>query len=153
MRDHHPMKGLELFVFPQMVFTIFLVALLWALHARLRRQAFFWWWACGWTSFAVFLSLAALRMEVPRDWTLVRHGLALFMMPAGFIQVPFLLFGAWSLRGPGHPSRRWVTAGVALAIAAGLLCFTLSVLWREIGRASCRGREEDREGGAGVWRG
>ena len=115
-----------------MVFTIFLVALLWALHTRLRRQAFFWWWACGWTSFAVFLSLAALRMEVPRDWTLVRQGLALLMMPAGFIQTPFLLFGAWSLRRPGQPSRQWVTSGVVLAIAVGLLCFALSVLWRDL---------------------
>ena len=126
------MQGLELFVFPQMVFTIFLVALLWALHARLRRQAFFWWWACGWTSFAVFLTLAALRMEVPRDWTTFRQAVALLMMPAGFIQVPFLLFGAWSLHSPGQPTRRWVTTGVALAVCVGLLCFALSVLWRDL---------------------
>jgi PAS domain S-box-containing protein len=126
------MKGLELFVFPQMVFTIFLVALLWAFHARLRRQAFFWWWACGWTSFAVFLSLAALRMEVPRDWMLFRQGLALLMMPAGFIQVPFLLFGAWCLQSPAQPSRRWVAAGVALAVAAGLVGFAFSVFFRDL---------------------
>ena len=126
------MKGLELFVFPQMVFTIFLVALLWALHARLRRQAFFWWWACGWTSFAVFLTLAALRMELPRDWTMFRQAVALLMMPAGFIQVPFLLFGAWSLHSPGQPTRHWVRTGLALAIGAGLVCFALSVLWRDL---------------------
>lgn len=126
------MKGLELFVFPQMVFTIFLVALLWALYARLRRQAFFWWWACGWTSFAVFLTLAALRMELPRDWTMLRQAVALLMMPAGFIQVPFLLFGAWSLSSPGQPTRQWVRTGLALAVGAGLLCFALSVLWRDL---------------------
>ena len=134
------MKGLELFVFPQMVFTIFLVALLWALHARLRRQAFFWWWACGWTSFALFLSLAALRMEVPRDWTMFRHGIALVMMAAGFIQVPFLLFGAWSLQSPTQPSRQWVRAGVAIAVAAGLVGFALSVFFRDLPLASFTAR-------------
>ena len=83
-------------------------------------------------------------MEVPRDWTLLRHSLALLMMPAGFIQTPFLLFGAWSLHSPGQPSRRWVTAGVALAIAAGLSCFALSVLWRDLPLASFTARNAAR---------
>jgi PAS domain S-box-containing protein len=123
-------RGLNLFVFPQMVLTIFLVALLWSLHGRLRRQTFFWWWACAWTAFALFLALASLRMRVPTDWALLRGSLTLPMMLAGFIQSPLLVFGAVSLHSPGRPTRRWVQAGIGLAAAAAVLFFVLSLLWR-----------------------
>jgi PAS domain S-box-containing protein len=125
------MSGADLFVLPQMVLTIFLVALLWSLHARLRRQAFFWWWACAWTAFALFLVLAALRRQLPEDWALARNSLALPMMLSGFIQAPLLVFGARSLQVPGRPTRRWVKAGIGLALAAGGVSFLLSLLWRD----------------------
>jgi PAS domain S-box-containing protein len=125
------MRALSFYVLPQLVLTTFLVALLWTLHARLRRQAFFWWWACAWTSFALFLSMAALRMQLPPDWAALRAGLALAMLVAGFLQIPLLLFGAWSLDSPGRPTRRWVMAGIGFAVALGALCFALSLLFRD----------------------
>ena len=125
------MSGANLYVLPQMVLTIFLVAMLWSLHARLRRQAFFWWWACAWTAFALFLVLAALRRQLPEDWALVRDSLALPMMLSGFIQAPLLVFGARSLQVPGRPTRSRVKAGIGLAVAAGAVFFVLSLLWRD----------------------
>ena len=124
------MSGANLFVVPQMVLTIFLVALLWSFHARLRRQAFSWWWACAWTSFALFLVFAALRRQTPQDWTLVQNGMALPMMLAGYIQIPLLVFGAQSVQVPGRPTRRQVKVGIGLAVAAGAVFFGLSLLWR-----------------------
>jgi PAS domain S-box-containing protein len=131
MRVCDAMRALNYYVLPQMVLTLFLVALLWSFHARLRRQAFFWWWACAWTSFALFLVLAALRLQLPRDWTLARNGVALLMMLSGFLQIPLLVFGARSLQRPELPTRRWKFAWIGLAIAAGVGSFALSVLWRD----------------------
>jgi PAS domain S-box-containing protein len=125
------MSGENVFVLTQLVLTIFLVSLLWSLHARLRRQEFFWWWACAWTSFALFLASAFLTRQLPSEWAQIKAGGHLLMVLAGFTQIPLLLFGALSLRPAGPPGRSWQRAGVGLALAAGALTYLLSQLWRD----------------------
>jgi PAS domain S-box-containing protein len=125
------MSGENLFVLTQLILTVFLVALLWSLHARLRRQEFFWWWACAWTSFAVFLACAFLTRQIPPGWPLLKASVSVLMMLAGFAQIPLLLFGALSLRPSGLPDRLWRRTGVGLAVAAGALTALLSLVWRD----------------------
>jgi PAS domain S-box-containing protein len=125
------MSGENLFLLTQLILTVFLVALLWSLHARLRRQEFFWWWACAWTSFAVFLASAFLTRQVQPGWALLKTGVTVLMMLAGFVQIPLLLFGALSLRPVGPPDRLWRRAGVGLALGAGALTALLSLVWRD----------------------
>ncbi len=125
------MSGENVFVLTQLVLTLFLVSLLWSLHARLRRQEFFWWWACAWTSFALFLASAFLARQLPPEWAEIRAGVYFLMVLAGFTQIPLLLFGALSLRPAGPPGRSWQRAGVGLALAVGALSFLLSLLSRD----------------------
>jgi PAS domain S-box-containing protein len=51
-------------------------------------------------------------------------------MLSGFLQVALLMFGAWSLRFPGRPSRRWLRLGTGVALTAGGLSFGVAFLWR-----------------------
>jgi PAS domain S-box-containing protein len=126
-----PMAGENLFLLTQLILTVFLVGLLWSLHARLRRQEFFWWWACGWTSFALFLASAFLTRQLAADWAVLKAGVYVLMGLAGFAQIPLLLFGALSLRPAGPPERWWQRVGVGLALATGAAIALVSLVWRD----------------------
>jgi two-component system, NarL family, sensor kinase len=123
------MDPARFFVFLQLLVTTFLVALLWSLYARLRKQDFFRWWAWAWTASAAYLALGVLIFRLGPAWTPLKSAAVLLALLAGFLQVALLLFGAWSLRFPGMPSRRWLRLGTALALAAGAFSFLLALLW------------------------
>jgi PAS domain S-box-containing protein len=122
------MDPARFFVLVQLVVTIFLVALLWSLYARLRKQAFFRWWAWAWTASAVFLAVGVLSWLGPAWMPLKSAAIALTML-SGFLESAFLIFGAWSLRFSGMPSRRWLKLGTFLALAACALSLLLARLW------------------------
>ncbi len=117
------------FVFLQLLVTIFLVALLWCLYARLRKQELFRWWAWAWTASAAYLALATLSLELGPRWPAIKSAAVLFATLCGFLQVTLLMFGAWSLRSLRMPSRRWLMLGIGSGLAAGGMSFALGVLW------------------------
>ena len=123
------MDPARFFVFLQLVVTIFLVALLWSLYARLRKQEFFLWWAWAWTASAAFLVLSVLGFGLGPAWTPLKSAAISLTMLSGFLEAAFLLFGAWSLRFHGMPSRRWLRLGTVLALAACGLSLLLARLW------------------------
>jgi PAS domain S-box-containing protein len=125
------MDPMQSFVFLQLLVTAFLVVLLWCVYVRLRRQEFFRWWAWAWTASAAYLVLGVLIFQLGRAWTPIKGAAVLFAMLFGFLQVALLMFGAWSLRFPGRPSRRWLWLGTEAALAVGGLSFVLAFLWRE----------------------
>ncbi len=125
------MDPMQSFVFLQLLVTAFLVVLLWCVYVRLRRQEFFRWWAWAWTASAAYLALGVLIFQLGRAWTPIKGTTVLFAMLFGFLQVALLMFGAWSLRFPERPSRRWLWLGTGAALAVGGLSFVLAFLWRE----------------------
>jgi predicted PurR-regulated permease PerM len=52
----------------QLLITIFLAVLLWALYQRLRKVEFFRWWAWAWTCSVLFLAPAIGSVKVGPDW-------------------------------------------------------------------------------------
>jgi len=109
----------------QLLLTIFLVVLLWGLHARLGKLDFFRWWAWAWTAFAAYLATASLSLLLGPAWSPLKITLVLLLLFSGFLGACFLIFGSWSWRRPGQPSRSWIWAAVAFSLAASTLCFAL----------------------------
>lgn len=124
------MELIELYVRLQLLLTVFLVLLLWALCLRLPRQQFFRWWAWAWTSCGIFLVLRFQLLQLS-PWTLLSASLWLVVLLAGFLQVPLLMLGAVSLQRAGAPRRKLVALSMGLATAAAILVFATAFFWRE----------------------
>lgn len=123
------MNAAQFFVFLQLLVTIFLVVLLWCVYVRLRRQEFFMWWAWAWTASASFLALAVLIFGMGPASTPLKNAAISLGMLFGFLQAALLLLGAWSLRFPAMPSRRWLKWGSGSLVAVCALSLLLARLW------------------------
>lgn len=124
------MDPARFFVYLQLLVTIFLVVLLWCLYARLRKQEFFWWWAWAWTASAAYLATGSLILNLGPVWTPAKSLAVLAGQMCGFLQVPLLMFGAWSLAAPEAPSARWRRIGLGLGVAGGAVSYTIALVWR-----------------------
>jgi two-component system, NarL family, sensor kinase len=123
-------QSISLAVDIQLLLTVFLVALLWALHSRLRRAEFFRWWAWAWTFFAAYLGCAAISLQLGSVWTPIKTLFVVLLLLSGFLEPLFLFLGGWDWRFPGKLSRRWVRPGVAFTLLFTSICFTLGFHWR-----------------------
>jgi PAS domain S-box-containing protein len=121
----------RLMVYRQLVLTLVLVTLFWILYARLHRQESFRWWGLAWTSFVVYLATAAVVLQLAPEWTLLKSSLILFSVLAGFLQVPLLVFAAWSMRSEEVRLRRWLRPGVTVALIAGAFSFAAAFMYRD----------------------
>ncbi|HKE30574.1 MAG TPA: PAS domain S-box protein, partial [Candidatus Angelobacter sp.] len=121
----------RLFVYRQLVLTLVLVALFWFLYARLHRQEFLRWWGLAWTSFAAYLGITALIFHLAPEWTLLKSSLIFFSILARFLQIPLLVFAAWSMRSQEVRLRRWLKPGLGLALIGGALTFAVSFIYRD----------------------
>jgi two-component system, NarL family, sensor kinase len=125
------MDPVRFFVYLQLLVTIFLVVLLWCLYARLRKQEFFRWWAWAWTASAAYLATASAILRLGPAWTSTKAVFVLAAQLCGFLQVPLLTFGAWSLFSLDKPTRKWRRLGLALSVVAALVSSGLAFQWRE----------------------
>jgi len=116
----------------QLLLTLCLVALLWALYTRLQRFEFFRWWAWAWTAFAVYLLTATISLRLGSSWTLEKGGAILLLLAAGYLQPVLLIFGGWSWRSTQKRSRQIFWAGMGFSAGATLLCFALAYAWRAV---------------------
>jgi PAS domain S-box-containing protein len=123
------MELVHLYVRLQLLLTIFLVVLLWSLYIRLRRQEFFRWWAWAWTAFAGFLGLASVVLQLPPQPPPLRSSALLLMLICGFLQVPLLIFGAWSLPRSSKPTRAALRMAIGAAFIIAALTFAWSAQW------------------------
>ena len=121
----------RLMVYRQLVLTLLLVALFWILYVRLYKQEFFRWWGLAWTSFAAYLGITALILHLAPEWTLLKSSLVLCSVLARFLQIPLLVFAAWSMRSQEVRLRQWLKAGLGLAVTAGVLTFAVSFIYRD----------------------
>ena len=78
----------------QLLITIFLAVLLWALYRRLRQVEFFRWWAWAWTCSALFLAAAIESVKVGPDWTPLKISLLVAVLVFGMLQSLLLALGA-----------------------------------------------------------
>jgi two-component system, NarL family, sensor kinase len=114
----------------QLLFTVCMVTMLWALYTQLQRYEFFRWWAWAWTAFAVFLLGGTLSLHLGPVWTAQKFGLVLLLVVAGYLQPVLLVFGGLTWHSTAQVSRRWFWAGIALAGTTAILCFTAGFVVR-----------------------
>lgn len=123
-------QNLYLSISIQLLLTLFLVALLWSLYARLQRFEFFRWWAWAWTSFSVFLGGAAVSLSLGPVWTPLKALLLLVILVSGLLQPVLLVFGGLSWRAPNKPSRRLFRWGISLTLLTAILSFAVAFIFR-----------------------
>jgi two-component system NarL family sensor kinase len=105
----------------QLLITIFLAVLLWALYLRLRKMEFFRWWAWAWTSSALFLAAAIESVKVGPDWTPLKITLVVTVLVSGILQSLLLALGGLSWHVPGRSPQKmfrtglWITLGLSAA--------------------------------------
>lgn len=105
----------------QILLTLVVAGMWWALYRPLLSQPHYRWWAWGWTAFLVFLVGARLAFtaDLAPGVTLLIHG------PAGLLQITFFALGAETLRRgedlPRRESWRWLGAALVVGILVALL--------------------------------
>jgi PAS domain S-box-containing protein len=107
----------------QLLITIFLAVLLWALYQRLRKVEFFHWWAWAWTCSAVFLAVAIESVKVGPDWTPLKICLLVAVLVFGTLQSLLLALGGLSWSVPERSLKKIFRAGLWLTLALSAAAF------------------------------
>jgi GAF domain-containing protein len=103
----------------QAALALALVLILHAFH-RVHRHAYLRHWAASWLALVVYILGALAVRAAPEHQTAARAALYALTFVAAYLQVAFLLLGAWGLsRGEG-PGRRAVRLAVGLSVVGGL---------------------------------
>jgi PAS domain S-box-containing protein len=116
----------------QLLLTVFLVVLLWALYYWIQRFKFFRWWAWAWTAFALFLAAAAASLQLGPAWTAAKVTLIAILLISGFAQPFLLVCGGLSWHTPARPSHRFFLIGTALVAFATTTCLFLGYAYRSV---------------------
>ncbi len=114
----------------QLLLTLFLAVLLWALYFRLHRLPFFRWWAWAWTSFAVYLATATISLRLGPQWTPAKSSLIFLLLVLGFLQPTLLVLGGMNWRRTKRPPRAGLWTFAFLTVLSSIACFVFSYLWR-----------------------
>lgn len=109
----------------QLLITIFLAILLWALYQRLRKVEFFRWWAWAWTCSAVFLAAAIESVRVGREWTALKITLILIVLVFGMLQPLLLALGGLSWHLPERSLGKLFATGICLVGGLSALAFAV----------------------------
>src|ERR1700686_281354 len=114
----------------QLLITIFLAVLLWALYQRLRKVEFFRWWAWAWTCSALFLAAAIESAKVGPDWTPVKISLLVAVLVFGMLQSLLLALGGLSWHVPGRSLRKMFKVGLCITLALSAAAFWVGYILR-----------------------
>ena len=107
----------------QLLITIFLAVLLWALYQRLRKVEFFHWWAWAWTCSAVFLAAAIESVKVGPDWTPLKISLLVAVLVFGMMQSLLLALGGLSWSVPERSLKKIFRTGLLVTLALSAAAF------------------------------
>ena len=107
----------------QLLITIFLAILLWALYQRLRKLEFFRWWAWAWTCSAVFLADAIESVRVGYEWTALKVSLLLMVMVFGMLQPLLMVLGGLSWHLPERSVGRLFKTGIFIMLVLFVAAF------------------------------
>jgi PAS domain S-box-containing protein len=114
----------------QLLITIFLAVLLWALYQRLRKVEFFRWWAWAWTCSALFLAAAIESVKVGPDWTPLKISLVGAVVVFGILQSLLLALGGLSWRVPERSLKKMFRAGLLVTLALSAAAFWFGYVLR-----------------------
>jgi len=114
----------------QLLITIFLAVLLWALYQRLRKVEFFRWWAWAWTCSALFLAAAIESVKVGPDWTPLKISLIAAVLVFGMLQSLLLALGGLSWHVPGRSLRKIFKVGLWITLALSAAAFWFGYVLR-----------------------
>jgi PAS domain S-box-containing protein len=114
----------------QLLITIFLAVLLWALYQRLKKVEFFRWWAWAWTSSALFLAAAIESVKVGPDWTPLKISLLVAVLVSGMMQSLLLALGGLSWHVPGRSVQKMFRAGLWITLALSAAAFWFGYVLR-----------------------
>jgi two-component system, NarL family, sensor kinase len=114
----------------QLLITIFLAVLLWALYQRLRKVEFFRWWAWAWTCSALFLAAAIQSVKIGPDWTPLKISLLVAVLVFGILQSLLLALGGLSWRVPERSLQKMFRAGLWVTLALSALAFWIGYVLR-----------------------
>jgi PAS domain S-box-containing protein len=114
----------------QLLITVFLAVLLWALYQRLRKVEFFRWWAWAWTCSALFLAAAIESVKVGPDWTPLKISLLVAVLVFGMMQSLLLALGGLSWRVPERSLQKMFRAGLWITLALSVTAFWLGYILR-----------------------
>ncbi len=114
----------------QLLITIFLAILLWALYQRLRKVEFFRWWAWAWTSSALFLAAAIESVQLGLTWTPLKTSLVLAVLLFGLLQPMLLALGGLSWRYPEQAIRRLFWTGILVTVGVSAVAFAFGYAFR-----------------------
>src|SRR6202040_1049888 len=114
----------------QLLITIFLAVLLWALYLRLRKVEFFRWWAWAWTFSALFLAAAIESVKVGPDWTPLKISLIAAVLVLGMLQSLLLALGGLSWHVPGRSLRKTFKVGLWITLALSAAAFWFGYVLR-----------------------
>ncbi len=132
----------------QVVLALILAGILGAFY-RLYRHAYLRHWSLSWLALVAYIGAsAASGMTSGGGGHPLRVIAALVSLVAGYVQVAWLLLGAWGLARSEDPPARTVRVALGLATAAGTLSVGL-VLARTT--AALRDRRAVSGGGAPTW--
>ena len=114
----------------QLLITIFLAVLLWALYQRLRKVEFFRWWAWAWTCSALFLAAAIESIKVGPDWTPLKITSVGAVLVFGILQSLLLALGGLSWRVPERSLEKMFRAGLWVTLALAAMAFWVGFVLR-----------------------
>ncbi len=114
----------------QLLITIFLAVLLWALYQRLRKVEFFRWWAWAWTCSALFLAATIESVKVGPDWTPLKISLLAAVLVFGILQSLLLALGGLSWHVPGRSLQKMFRAGLWITLGLSAIAFWLGYTLR-----------------------
>ena len=124
----------------QLLITIFLAALLWALYQRVRKVEFFRWWAWAWTCSALFLAAAIESVKVGPDWTPLKITMLVAGLVFGMLQSLLLALGGLSWRVPERSLQKMFRAGLWVTLALSAAAFWVGYALRSHRDASFAAR-------------
>jgi two-component system NarL family sensor kinase len=107
----------------QLLITIFLAVLLWALYQRVRKVEFFRWWAWAWTCSALFLAAALESVKVGPNWTPLKITMLVAVLVFGMLQSLLLALGGLSWRVPERSLKKMFRAGLWVTLALSAAAF------------------------------
>jgi len=119
-------ETVRLLVILQALLTIFLIVLFW-FYTRLGRERLFGWWTAAWTAFGISFALGLLALEVDPRWSPFKGSLELVSVLVGFLHIPLLVLGAYSLEKPVSLSDLKTRLLLWLILMAGAVSFYLSL--------------------------
>ena len=77
----------------QSLTVLFVVLVFFAIHRRVHRETFFWYWSWAFAAYGSSLFLSWVSLHMGSDWTASRYAVVMALSAAAFQQIPIMVCG------------------------------------------------------------